>query len=432
MGRGMRFAAAIALLAAALASGGVTQASGASSFAAQGIACSWPTTLSTFNFAYPDTSAEYWMTHFGRVPASRLTIKGSYPYARYFSFHAYDEAQRPVASLADRNIRPDRGSDNPFAPGAGEAPGSKRRYTVHVVFEPPPKDRERNTIYAGEMDNGAPNPAGFVIYRIYIPDEPKKRTGGVPLPEVSLETADGSVAVPMERCTLAAPPGSDAVDERIRRENYTYVTEGRTEVPGVADPPVWKRFYGPDREFRDWAEVPGEENAPKSKSGFLANQQVAYLYARISREFTDFVVARLKPPTFPDTRGGDSVTTPRQLRYWSVCQNNALSQRVVECVPDYRASIGRNGFATFVVSDPNDRPTNATKARGVNWIPWGGAYYEGVIIYRHMLPAKSFGHAIHNIPEGKAPTKVMDEYMPEARYCTKKRFERGGWRACFS
>jgi hypothetical protein len=218
-------------------------AMGASAPASQGVACSWPTTLSTLNFAYPDTSAEYWMTHFGRVPGSRLTIRGSYPHARYFSFHAYDEAQRPVASIADRDIRPNWGSVNPFStPGAGRAPRGERSYTVHVVFELAPEDPKRNTIYAGEMDNGAPNPAGFVIYRIYIPDDPKQATGGVPLPEVSLETGGGAVELPLQRCTLAAPPGSDAVDEEIRRDDYTHVTEGRTQVPGVENPPLWKRF----------------------------------------------------------------------------------------------------------------------------------------------------------------------------------------------
>jgi hypothetical protein len=157
---------------------------------------------------------------------------------------------------------------------------------------------------------------------------------------------------------------------------------------------------------------------------------VAYLYARISREFTDLVVVRLKPPTFPDTRAGDPVTSPRQLRYWSVCQNNALSQRVVACIPDYKAAVGRDGYTRFVVSDPKDRPANATRANGVNWIPWGGAYYEGVIIYRHMLPAKGFRETLQNVPEGTASRKVMDEFMPAARYCTKKRFESGGWGAC--
>ena len=89
-----------------------------------------------------------------------------------------------------------------------------------------------------------------------------------------------------------------------------------------------------------------------------------------------------------------------------------------------------DGFATFVVSDPRDRPVNPTRRKGVNWLPWGGAYYEGVIIYRHMLPAKGFREAIQNIPEGTEPGKVVDDFMPAARYCSTKRFESGGWRAC--
>lgn len=35
----------------------------------QDVGFSWPTTLDSFNLAYPDTSADYWMTHFGSVPA---------------------------------------------------------------------------------------------------------------------------------------------------------------------------------------------------------------------------------------------------------------------------------------------------------------------------------------------------------------------------
>jgi hypothetical protein len=81
-------------------------------------------------------------------------------------------------------------------------------------------------------------------------------------------------------------------------------------------------------------------------------------------------------------------------------------------------------------SPTQDRPASATRRNGVNWLPWGGAYYEGVIIYRHMLPARSFPEAIQNVPEGTAPRKVMDDYMPAARYCNKKRVESGGWRAC--
>src|SRR5687767_12471497 len=134
-------------IAMALALGLLTGALVNSAWAGQSSAtgCSWPLTLRHINLAYPDDSADYWMTHFGSVPASSLVIRGRFPSARYFSFHAYDEAQRPVASISDHGIVPDEGV-NPFNPGAKEkGPGT---YTVRVVFEPKPENPEPNTVYA--------------------------------------------------------------------------------------------------------------------------------------------------------------------------------------------------------------------------------------------------------------------------------------------
>lgn len=393
----------------------------------QGVACSWPTTLDSFNLAYPDTSADYWMTHFGAVPASRLVIRGRYPAARYFSFHAYDEAQRPVASIADHDIRPDRGA-NPFVD-----PSSRGgTYIVDVVFEPPPKHPEPNTLYAGAMENGARNPAGWVVYRIYIPDDPTERTGGVPLPRTTVVTADGNLEIPLRPCSSEPPRAGDELDRRIAEESYPL--DGDRHVPGTYDPPVWKRFYGTDREFRDWCGDYGYQcdQGPKTTSGFLANQQIAYLYTRISREFGGVVVVRLKAPTFPDTRSGEEPGAPRDVRYWSLCQNNDATQRVVACFADQDAVVGPDGYATFVVSDRDDRPRNATRAQGVNWLPWGGAYYTGVLIYRHMLPARGFDAAIQRIPEGTDPGDVMRDYLPVARYCTTARFERVGSNGCLA
>lgn len=397
--------------------------------------CSWPLTLRNINFAYPDTSADYWMTHFGALPGSRLVIRGRFPDARYFSFHAYDEAQRPVASIADHEIIPDRGM-NPFASSTGRGRESGT-YTVSVVFEPKPDDPEPNTVYAGEMDNGARNPGGFVIYRIYIPDDPKGSTGGVPLPTVTMETAGGAVEQELGHCEPLPPPTGSTLDDEARQRNYQYVGSGRTHVPGTDPVPVWKRFYGTDREFRDWCPDPRcQDTGPKMKSGFLANEQIAYLYARISREYGDVIVLRMRVPTFPDTRSGAEPTDRRQVRYWSICQNNDASQRVVSCSPDYdtvvrrHPDLGGRAYATFVISDPEDRPDNATRAEGINYLEWGGFYYSGIVIYRQMLPAGAFDEAIRNIQEGTPPAKIMKTYHPLMSYCTKETFERHGADAC--
>lgn len=52
---------------------------------------------------------------------------------------------------------------------------------------------------------------------------------------------------------------------------------------------------------------------------------------------------RLKAPTFPDTRGGEHPSAPRQVRYWSLCQNNDATQRVVACAADHEILVDRKG-----------------------------------------------------------------------------------------
>lgn len=430
MRRRIRTGISIVLMAVVAAAAVVSSAGAGPAIGGEG--CSWPLTLRHINLAYPDDSADYWMTHFGALPESRLVIEGRFPHARYFSFHAYDEAQRPVASIADHEIVPDAGP-NPF-----QRPTAKHgTYTVNVVFEPKPADPEPNTVYAGEMDNGLRNPAGFVIYRIYIPDDPEQPTGGVDLPDVRVEAADGAVKQKLGQCEPLPPPAGGQVDEEARKRNYTYITSNRTSVPGTEDPPRWKRFYGADREFRDWCPRPEcQDTGPNMKSGFLANEQIAYLYTRISREFGDIVVIRMRVPTFSDTRQGDEPSAPRQVRYWSLCQNNDATQRVVRCSPDHRTVVRRHSgwgphlYATFVISDPKDRPKNATRKNGINYLEWGGFYYSGIVIYRHMLPSKAFVEAIQNIPEGTPPAMVMRTYHPYTAYCSKKKFERFGPDVC--
>ncbi|MEA2626337.1 MAG: hypothetical protein QOD06_2382, partial [Candidatus Binatota bacterium] len=71
-----------------------------------GIGCSWvlKTDPDTVNAAFPDDHATYWFARFVSVPGSRLVIRGRYPHARYFSFNAYDEPQRPVDAVADEEL----------------------------------------------------------------------------------------------------------------------------------------------------------------------------------------------------------------------------------------------------------------------------------------------------------------------------------------
>ena len=433
----MPAARVLAVLVAAMASLGAptpTGYAGPGATSSTDAGCSWPTKLNqdTFNFFFPDTSATYWGTHLPFVDAYRVVIRGAYPNARYFSFHAYDEAQRPVASIADREIVPDEGT-NPFADRSGHSEGKDPgRYTVYVEFTPRPEKPKPNTMYAGAMADGGPNPAGFLIYRIYIPDRPDQPTAGVPLPQVTLETAGGAVPLEFDQCEPVPPDTGGQVNEEVKSRDYAFDTGSGGRHPAATDPLTFKPFYGTDQFPRDFNPNNTAKDSAEaaSEGGFLSNHHIAYLYAYVGRGYGDLIVLRIKAPTFPDTRAGDAPTARSQLRYWSLCHNNGISQRVVDCVADYQTPIDASGFATIVISDPSDRPKNATARNGISWLPWGALYPEGIVIYRHMLPADSFEGAVQRVPEGESARVTMDEYYPLGTYCSTERFEKRGWAGC--
>src|SRR5918992_2106859 len=124
----------------------------------------------TTNVLALDTNAVYWATHYAAAPGSRIRIEGHYPFARYFSWNAYDPAGRPIDALSDLQIPPD-------PPGA---------YTAFVAFGPRPADPAPNTMYTGE------SPTGQLWYRVYVPEEGRDAKGGVPLPRVTLEGPAGA------------------------------------------------------------------------------------------------------------------------------------------------------------------------------------------------------------------------------------------------
>ena len=394
------------------------------------VGCSWPLKIDadTLNTAFPDESATYWATRFVSVPQARLEIRGLYPDARYFSFHAYDELQRPVGSLADREIAPDPGSLNPFVT-PNTAPGGA--YTAYVEFTAKPETPAANTLYAGATSEGIPNPAGFILMRVYTPDDPADAAGGVPLPLITL-VLPGGVRIPFAACEPLPPSTGGAVTQAIKDASFPDAIPRVIPFVPTESTPEFRRFYGLDRNV--WDRVPpnpATDPIPRFQGGFLSNQHIAYLYRIISREFGDVFVLRAKAPTFPDTRAGEDPTEPAQVRYWSICQNELATQRFVACLADHQSVVGGDGFMTFVISDPDDKPSNESlAAHEANWIPWGGVFYDGLVIYRHMLPSASFTEAIQNVPEGSEAATIMGDYFPQSGYCEKADFESGGAAAC--
>jgi hypothetical protein len=405
----------LALPAGALAQGGIDQT------------CALTLTKfdpATINVAYPDDSAQYYSGAYQLAPGTRIRIHGRYPHARYMSFNVYDAAQRPLDGLSDVAVRPDPGSGNPFAFGA-ERTFEQRDYTVFVDTGPRPAQRAPNTVYTGTGQNGAPNTSGTFIYRIYIPDKGRDDTGGVGLPTVTVEPASGTGGGEPSPCAGQEKPKAEGVNDAVAQQALP-----DRPATSATQNPRWRKFVNVASSVAVGvtgapAVGPADLDRLGGSGGFLSNLDNAYVSSFIDRSGGKVVITRFLAPTFPDTRPPAARMPGGQLRYWSVCTNDPATQRFVACANDDRSVVAPDGFVTYVVSTPEQRPANATRSCYVNWLPWGPSS-RGLMIYRNMLPDAKFAESIQR---AKVDHEVdtMGEYFPRSLYLAdRKDFEARG------
>jgi len=407
--------------------------------------CAWPLIFSpegSGNIQGPDGAARYWIMPFD-TQYDTMTIKGTYPNVRFFSFTAYETIDYDAVHntnngfnlvkdhLYDAQIRPDKGSVNPFVvPGAPNG-------TYTVVFSRT-GSTSGNTIKIAS----APPVLTWIVLRMYVSgDDPslsgQSLMGGVPLPAMTLAGKAGSK--PLDTCwpinrwpdissmgQFLFPPDSELiVDEGTP-------TSDRLWFASPKNPPsiLWPN---PDGKYlMMW---PGERYQP----------------GRI-------MVIRGKAPRFP----GASEHSPMwarsrghrdaDVRYWALChQNFAAPLPLIGCVTDLTARL-EGGDYTIVISDDRQRPDWLRP--DVDWLPYGDEQYPKFVVYRHMLPAADFHHSIQDVwnyksnactfelnfpavPDRKAlddkgpcAKVIMGAYYPDAFWCDKATFVHGGWRAC--
>lgn len=429
---------------AELATGGGSDAGGSTSFPADSprkasgeLGCSWllVSDPDLANIAFPDEYATYWVGSFPALPGTRLRVEGQYPLARYFSFNVYDPALRPVDAITDYQLLPRVGGTNPYR-DAGAAPGGD--YVAYIVPEPAPDVRADNTVYSGSiaLPGGQvlpANPTITVIYRIYLPEV--DGSGGVMLPKLVLETADGAqapVSFSMSQCQPLPPEGAPGLLNDAIREASLPPEAGVVPFPIARDPPRVIRFYGLPETSRvllsnaAGREIPIEQlTAGDTGGGFLSNRDNAYVTTMASRDKGSLYIVRAKAPRAA-LLPAEAPLGSAQLRYWSLCTNEFFTQRFAGCLHDTQVPLDRNGYFTVVVSDPDQRPLNAVESNGIAWLPWGAPYYDSVFIYRHMLPSPHFVEAVQNIPYGTPPQDVMAEYFPAVTYCDRATVEAAG------
>jgi len=368
--------------------------------------------------AYPEYNATYWVVPVTLPLGTVVTARGQFPNARYMSFQLYDLNRNVLSAINDVQIDPDPGQNNPYRGGTQQG-----TYTVRVVFgSEPRRGPPPNTIYTDGLQQVG------LVYRIYYANDPDDLPGGPVNPVLPEVLVNG---VPWSVCPVRPIlPEESTLSGRL--DNIDFVGVPPTNSLPTTFTPTWQfSVTGPNTPY-----YPSADNS--------------YLVALISRDYLkppynmDMVVVRMKTPTFTDTQNGAPPYAPAQMRFWSMCQDEPITTSVVRCIPDDRApTIG--GFATFVISDPSNRPSDAVLAQwGASWIPWGallptdtiydindlpltnadGVFYNGAILYRQTEADPNFSQSIVNIaklPPSQRPA-AMGDYYPTIGYCTATRF----------
>jgi len=400
--------------------------------------CAWPIEMGPegpTNVQFPDAAARYWVMPFDTTQYETITIKGTYPNIRYFSFAAYETTSDGFnlaedRTLYDAEIAPDPGSINPFVPPGG----SNGTYTVVISTNPPSSG---NTIKVSSDD------LVWVLLRMYVADaDPslsgKSLRGGVPLPSITL-TKNGA-SHQLDACS-PINQWSDASDfdrflfpptQDLDLDEGTPSSDRLWFAPPLKPPSVL--WPNPDNKYMMM--LPGNKYQP----------------GRI-------IVIHGKAPGFPDTFNGSPVWVPSQgfqsvdLRFWALCTADFASPfSVINCATDFNTD--REGkYYTIVISDDLVRPKWLRGRPNVNWLPYGDEQYRKVVALRNMLPAPEFSHAVQdawrkdgctfnfsleNLPlnrgdidaAGLCAQGVMGDYYPVAVWCDKSTFMHGGWRAC--
>jgi hypothetical protein len=420
--------------------------------------CAWPVQASpegNGNFTFPDTYARYWWMPFEAAEWASMTITGTYPSARYFSFAVYDEDEQfpevpgsVTDPLYDAQIVPDPGSINPFVPsevgGRRVRPAGDDTYTIEITQEPTTSSNENTIVVSSDF--------AWVLFRLYVPDNGKNLTGGVPLPRIWL-TDDLGNTVPLDLCSGADTPVNSL--SVLRTFLGTLFPPGFDLIwpEGGNEPPSTDRLWFAAPTVTPIRLFPNPDNK------YIVTLPGPYQPGRI-------IVIHGRAPAFPGTFDGAPVWEPArgfnsvQMRYWSACHNNfVLPMTVVGCATDF-ATDRRGGDYTIVISNDMVRPDWLRPH--VTWIPWGdgdalpGSGDEDQIpkmfTFRNMLPEDNFPYSIQStiatlgctfefelpyVPEreeideaGMCAQAVMGDYYPVAAWCDKSTFIAGGWRAC--
>ena len=418
--------------------------------------CSWwlETTPQTMNVAFPDTSATYWTTPYLALPGMSIEVAGSFPETRFLAFTAYnnaggvyDSATGAPSQITDFDIVPAPSSPqpNPWAETSAPNTPAGGTFTVTLRDDVDPGDINALPILPPDPQPQGTAPAnlGFLVMRVYLPEGDAQ---DVALPKLTVVDAKGKrTALP-----ACSGKGTAAIGKIGKAAKFLSIMKqikaGTWPTPQPAPCTTDPDGCPPENSFF--------RATSATTNSFFPNDANAYASMLFTPTPGEVVVIKMLAPTTPWNVEGGTTTVPwpnddYQLRYGSVCNNvYAAPYPVVAnpkpkkgmtygCVADNAAVRDDAGYVTIAISPPRSRPSNATTANGVNWLPTSVSKPKDVemVALRNMLASAGFANAIQNVPSGSnaaATAAAMGDYYPEVAVCTTADFERSGAAGCFA
>lgn len=335
-------------------------------------------------------------------PNVEIVIRGKFPYARYMSITVRGEADRPIASVPDRQLIPDPGSTNPFLPGA-DWDADNRNYTLIIRFTPPPQGSDlfvpeagNNTIYAGTFPDGSPNTQGMIVLRIYVPSIGYDKTGGVGLPEITYcAAAKNKIPTSHETLNQAALFKNPLASNN----NYNrYLSANKMDKVQKCD--LNWRTLGLGTEFL----------SPDPNTVYIISDQ-------LQQDPGKLLFIRWKAPTFPDTYHNIGIMGNEDMRYWSMSFITRVGFLGLYTMGDFQTII-KKGYVNLVISFGASRPSFVTTENGFTWVD--ASHLPLVpfsLFYRNNQVSQGFPYTAKDVPAGQTvPPEIMGEYYPCGNY----------------
>ena len=353
--------------------------------------------------AFPDTHVSYFRYTF-QLPAERkimFKVSGRYPRGRYMGFNIYNSVQMDSKTgIADFEIEPDSGSENPYRTGDADTAGS------YTLWMNPHEPKIAQTPMVNDLTAATDDPTAKlnreIWYRIYAPSNGAGGSGEVDLPRV--EAYDQSSGRP-----VACP---------------THV-----EIPVPKGSLDWSKL---------WTLPPGPREDKSlhfvhhQGMGLYANRDTHYVAARLPLRGSsdDVAIIKFRAPRVPSSMGDLGHPERADVRYWSFCIGSAMVTTTSSCLSDGDAIVDENGFVTIVIGKPAFRVLTS----GVNFMNRPNAFLP-MLIYRNLLTTDGFTGDIRTIPfwmarnpltsiaDDFAADKFIGDYAPVGLVCPSAEYQ---------